>query len=221
MIKYTSLTLIISLRSGQKNKDITINIEGGIFMKTKRRRVKILMGCLVLIVAIAIVAVSSNIIYEKSLRLDDSVVRENYEAEKENYELLKTIAEDCIEEGKGINTQKILNEDICFKVYNKGENIIFHYYIDEENFDNDPIKATITLSKDYKILDEEYAEISSYENYERNCQISRRSLSVVLSLISCMILGIVFMGVAGIRPAVKRLIKFFKTKKSHKAKNDS
>lgn len=181
-------------------------------MKIRRRWVKVLMRFFLVVLIITAVVIGSDIIYENFLKPDDSTIQEKYNVEKEKFDLLKTIAQDCIEEGKGIDTQKILNEDVYFNVYNEGENIIFHYYIDEEKFDEDSIKATITLSKDYKILDEEYAEIKSYEKYKRGQQFILRYLSVLFALLACVAIYLIGLIIEGICWTVKWLIKFFKRK---------
>jgi len=190
-------------------------------MNIRRRWVKVLMRFFLVILIITVVAIGSDIIYENFLKPDDSAIQERYNVQKEKFDLLKRIAQDCIEEGKGIDTQKILYKDIYFNLYNKGENIIFHYYIDEENSDRDSIKATITLSKDYKILDEEYAEISSYKKYKRGQQFVQRYLSVLFALLVCLAVCIIGLIIGRIYWAVKWLIKFFKRKKSQKTKFDS
>lgn len=190
-------------------------------MKIRRRWVKILMRFFLIVLIITTVVVGSDIIYEKFLKPDYTELYERYNIEKEKFDMLKTIAQECIEEGEGINTQKILHKDVYFKVYNEGENIFFHYYIDEENSNKDPIKATITLSKDYKILDEEYDKIKSFEDYILGQQYLSRYFSILLALFVCAVIYLMGLIIAGICWTVKWLIKFFKRKKSQKTKFDS
>lgn len=134
-------------------------------MKTKRNWVTILKRLLAVALAVAIIAVAYNVIYN-IIATDDLTMRQSYEIVKEKHESLKMIAKDSIEEGQGIRINQLSKAGVQFKIYNDGENIILYYYINEKNGDEYPYKATITLSNDYEILDEEYSEAAKFEDYK-------------------------------------------------------
>ena len=134
-------------------------------MKTKRNWRRVLKRLLAVALSVAIIAVAYNVIYN-IIATDDLTMRQNYETVKEKHESLKMIANDSIEEGQGIRIDQLSKAGVQFKIYNDGENIILYYYINEKNGDEYPYKATITLSNDYEILDEEYSEAAKFEDYK-------------------------------------------------------
>ena len=134
-------------------------------MEAKRKGTTIVKRLLAVFLAIAIITVAYNVIYN-NIATDDLTMRQDYETVREKHESLKMIANDSIEEGQGIQIDQLSKAGVQFKIYNDGENIILYYYINEKNGDEYPYKATITLSNDYEILDEEYSEAAKFEDYK-------------------------------------------------------
>lgn len=163
-------------------------------MKVKRFLLKVLKGVLTLLLILLVIGVGTNIIYD-NIASDEISLQEGYEIKKEKCELLRTIAGDVIEEGKGINTQGITNKDIKYKIYNDGDNIIFYYYIVEQYSSEINYNARITLSNDYKILDEEYGvELEDYETYKHAMQFLEILISAMLALLIVVIVYGISMG---------------------------
>lgn len=130
----------------------------------------------------------------------------SYESKKVKCEMLKIIAQESIQEGVGINLNKISkdailriveqkleisidyskfsNYDIQYNISNDGENIIFYYYLKNENTSGAKYDAKITLSKDYRILKEEYGiELESFDEYNEYNKHIDRDLSIIYSII--------------------------------------
>lgn len=161
-------------------------------MNTKRFLIK---ACKILIVSVFILLAFENIntVVYNNITLDELSLQERYEDKKEKCELLKTIAHNLIEEGKGINTQGITCKEIRYEIFNDGTNIFFHYYIKpSKNNSRDNYEAKITLNNNYKILDEEYSiELEDYETYKyvrkRLEEVCSVIISVLLTLGICII----------------------------------
>ena len=138
-------------------------------METKRFWKKVLIAFLIIVVCVSAIKLVANKLYEKQFERDEETLVEDYEIEKEKCELLRTIANDFIEEGKGINLQEI-PDNIRYEIKNDNDgNIEFHYYIKPEySSDANPYKAWITLSKDYKVIEEEYGiELEKFEAFKK------------------------------------------------------
>lgn len=150
-------------------------------MKTKRNWGRVLKRLLAVALALAIIAVAYNVIYN-ILATDDLTMRQDYETVKEKHESLKMTANDSIDEGQGIRIDQLLKAGVQFKIYNDGENIILYYCINEKNGDEYPYKATITLSNDYKILDEEYSEAAKFEDYKRTTESIEHMVALAIAM---------------------------------------
>lgn len=146
-------------------------------MKEEKRRIPKVVTFFLLIIAICITYAIVNPIIQKTLTSDDSDIESNYQIKKQKCNLLKEISANCIIEGEGIELKKISNiilteddgyvneESISYRIYNKGENIILYYVINEPLRRDNNYYATITLSKDLKILEEDYS-IQFEEDFE-------------------------------------------------------
>ncbi len=153
-------------------------------MKKKRYWVKGFKKILALALIIVAIIVASNVIYDArydNIAVDDEI-KESYEIKEDKFKLLKTIAEDSVEEGKMIRINQISREGIQYKIYNSGENIILYYYIDEKINNEYPYTATITLSNNYEILDEEYFELEDFDTYREKAKDSQKIYSFFIVL---------------------------------------
>lgn len=160
-------------------------------MKAKR----FLLRTLVVLFSFLAIGVGTKIIYD-NIASDEISFQEGYEIKKEKCELLRTIANDLIEEGKGINIQKITNKDVRYRIYNNDDNIIIYYYIGPYTREN-RYNAQITLNKDYKIIDEEYSiEIEDYETYKHTMQFIETVLSAIQVFIIGLIVFIIYLVIA-------------------------
>lgn len=181
-------------------------------MKTKRNWGRVLKRLLAVALSVAIIAVAYNVIYN-ILATDDLTMRENYENVKAKHESLKEIAENSIEEGQGIRIDQLSKAGVQFEIYNDGENIILYYYINEKNGDEYPYKATITLSDDYEILDEEYSEAAKFEDYKWSSEFLVHLLSLFTAMFIFVVLYFVLCIGQGIYYAIKWVINLKKKPK--------
>lgn len=185
-------------------------------MKAKRNWVTILKRLLAVALAVAIIAVAYNVIYN-NIVTDDLTMRHNYDTAKEKHESLKLIAKDSIDEGHGIRINQLSKARVQFKIYNDGDNIILHYYINEKNGDKYPYMATITLSNDYEILDEEYSEAAKYEDYKWTTELVEHLFAMACALFIFIALYFALCIGQGIYHVIKWAISL-KKKPSHKSK---
>lgn len=157
-------------------------------MREKKRFVlKLFIILLAISFSVVAVIVLSKIIFGELQ--NEQEMMSNYETKKEKCELLKDIAKESIQEGVGIDTRKIPNDEVQYgvqyRIYNDNENIIFYYSLqDDSTNEHDLYNARITLSNEYKILEEEYSiEIESLDEYIESYNLESRYISVTLSII--------------------------------------
>ncbi len=149
-------------------------------MKEEKRKIPKLVRVVLAVITICIIYVIAHQICNSIFERDEVTIQSDYESEKQNVELLKEICKECI---YGENTFKIsspiLEEDegyinqesISYKIYGKDENIILYYEIKEPLKRENKYYAIITLSKDFKILKEEYStELENFETYRKQCK---------------------------------------------------
>ena len=113
--------------------------------------------------------------------------------------------------------QKFADEGYEIKIQSDG-NIQFYYYIKPESSSaSNPYKAWITLSKDYKVIEEKYGvtelgDFETYKNQQKNIAMYRAVLYAMLVI--CLI-GISVIGVIAIRWLILQLwLKISAKKKS-------
>lgn len=123
---------------------------------------------------------------------DEQKIRNSYEEQEKNCELLKRVAKDTIIEGI-IAIEKIPQEKVEYKIYSDDGNIIFHYYLKEDY----KYKATITLSEN-KILEEEYSiETETFDEFAKNYNFSTEIVTLIATImLSFVILLIVLFIIA-------------------------
>lgn len=140
-------------------------------MVKKRFALKLFILLLFLSLSVITVIVSSKIIFKRMQNGQKMIT--NYETKKEKCELLKDIAKETIQEGVCIDTRKISNNEVRYRIYNDNERILFYYYLQDGSTTDNSYNAVITLSNEYKILDEKYSvEIESFEEYVKSCKVS-------------------------------------------------
>ena len=111
-------------------------------MRKKRFISKLFIILLAISLSVVTVIISSKIIFEKMQ--NEQEMMSNYENKKEKCELLKDIAKESIQEGVGIDTRKISNDEVQYRIYNDNESIIFYYYLQEDSTTEHRYNATIT-----------------------------------------------------------------------------
>ena len=159
-------------------------------MRKKRFISKLFIILLAISLSVVTVIISSKIIFEKMQ--NEQEMMSNYENKKEKCELLKDIAKESIQEGVGIDTRKISNDEVQYRIYNDNESIIFYYYLQEDSTTEHRYNATITLSNEYRILEEEYSiEIESLDEYIKSYNSGNRFLSVMYAIL--LVLGFYFL----------------------------
>lgn len=187
-------------------------------MKTKRFWKKAITILVAIIVISAAVKGLSELIYNNHLEQDDVALLESYETKKEKCELIKSIPNDFIEEGKGINLQGI-PDNIKYEIKNKSDgNIQFYYYM-EPYYDSNPYKAWITLSQDYKVIEEKYGdiELDDFETYKNQ----QKKLDMILAVLYAMIVICLIAIVAYVVVGIVWLILHIWNKISKKKKSQS
>ena len=160
-------------------------------MKEKKRKIPELVKLVLAVITICIIYVIAHPICNSIFKRDEITIQNDYEIKEQNVKLLKEICKECI---YGENTFKIsspiLEEDegyinqesISYKIYREGENIILYYEIKEPSKSEKEYYATITLSKDFKILKEEYStELENFETYTQQCKDADKITIIFLS----------------------------------------
>lgn len=157
---------------------------------------------LIVIIGIIISIVVSSIVCSgllKSWVTDESELQDSYQNKIEKRERIQEIADEVIIEGSGIAIEKIDTEEIGYVVSDNGENIKFYYYLKGENNVNVHkeriYKATIILSKDYKIIEEDYSmlaeNIEPFEKYAQQSKISINMLITLLWIAACLLVFLI------------------------------
>lgn len=156
----------------------------------KKKCLKIVGVLLALALTVDAFLLTKIVIY-RHIAADDAELQSNYEEKKEKYELLQATADVCIEEGKGINIDKIPSKNIRYDIHYNAENIVFSYYIQEEHSYKKIYNAVITLSKDYKILQETYSvEPENFETFRTNSQWLPQILSSLYAIVAVLLIYI-------------------------------
>lgn len=167
-------------------------------MEEKKRKVPKLVRLVLAVVTICIIYA---IVYPFSYNMfkrDDLSIQSSYDTKKQKIELLKEISKDCINEGVGINIPKELSpileeekgyidqESMSYEIYSKDENIIIYYRIKEPSERESRYNATITLSKDFKVLKEDYSieleDLEDFETYKKQCKREDNMMIILASI---------------------------------------
>lgn len=180
-------------------------------MKNERFWKKILAVLLAItVLGVAIICVA-DVIYDCWIKKDEVTLLENYESKKEKCDLIKSISNDFIEEGKGINLQEI-PDNVRYEIKNNNDgNIELYYYIKPESSSaSNPYKACITLSKDYKVIEEKYGdiELDAFETFKQKEERADLFLAYWISAASIWTVFLVIVLIAIITCHIKK-------KKSH------
>ena len=118
---------------------------------------------------------------------DEAIIMKDYEDKKQKCELMESVRDNVIKENDGIYLENMPSDDIIYKIYNcsTNNNIIFNYYI--PHYENQ-YNTTITLSKEYKILDEKsITKLEDYESYKKS-----QEETTMLQFIIMLIIGAIF-----------------------------
>lgn len=147
---------------------------------------------------------------------DETIYREEYRAKVANCELLESIPKAVVLEGKYLAIDKIDTANVEYEITADGENIEFYYYLNNEFDDGVPIyNATIILSKDYMVIEEEYSQtkdnLPSEEEYVQNNIEKEKNLiplfSIMFGFTIALIIGLVIEFIAIIIWFIKLKIK--------------
>ena len=152
-------------------------------MKGKKRFIVKFFKILLFIIFIVAVSILNNAIVNVIFgdMQNEQKIKRDYEEKKQKCEMLQEIANSTIQEGICIDIGKIPN-DVEYRIENDDDNkkIIFYYYFPEDSRSSPKYNATITLSKDYKILKEEYSiEIESFDEFLKNCNFNNKYLETL------------------------------------------
>ena len=171
-------------------------------MRGKKRFIsKSLIILLAIFLSVVTVIGLSKIIF-KEMQNEQEMMK-NYESKKEKCQLLKDIGKESIQEGVGIDTRMIVNDEVQYQIYNDNNNIIFYYYLQD---DSETYNATITLSNEYRIIKEEYSvEIESLDEYIKSYNSGNRFLSVMYGIIVVLLIYIVICVLILIIPILKQI----------------
>lgn len=131
---------------------------------------------------LAVVILNNTIFRSKT---NQKQLMSKYQIEKEKCEMLKEVARETIQEGEGINLNKISENGVQYNIHNSNDNkqIFFYYYLKDDT--NRKYNATITLSSEYKIINEEYSvELESIDEYVKRYKKMDKVLSTIYSILS-------------------------------------
>ena len=134
----------------------------------KKRIFKIILQMIAFNIFLETIAIFTLYLITGYIFPDDKNLMENYEDKKAKCELMESVRDNVIKENDRIYLENIQNSDIVYKIYNcsTNNNIIFNYYI--PHYENQ-YNVTITLSKEYKILDEKtITKLEDYETYKKS-----------------------------------------------------
>lgn len=146
----------------------------------------------------------------------EEVYKGYYQESVEKCELLESVAQDAIVEGQGFALDKIDTENIGYTITPNGETIEFYYYVIDTYADSlYEYNATITLSKNYEIIEEEYSKsIATLPSEEEYVQNNIKSGNVTIPLMSiCMGLMLAIGIIVIIRIAITVIAFFMQSKK--------
>lgn len=151
-----------------------------------RKSKKILGWCIEIIGVLGVVILLANLLAPTLIKAEN--LEQSYKERKESCELLKTVANDAIEEEKRINTEKI-PDTIKYEIEEKEGKIIFSYNIIDEESEGIEYNAKITLDKDYQIIEEKYEpKLVSYEEYKQGNETTLIFVAYLLAIIIIIII---------------------------------
>ena len=160
--------------------------------------------------------ISHTYIVSNIFQNDETIYIKGYQEQVSQCELLEIIPKEVIIEGKYLAIDKINTEIVGYKITPDGENIEFYYYLNNEFDDGVPIyNATIILSKDYMIIEEEYSKIKdnlpTEEEYVQSNIEKEKNLiplfSIMFGFTIALIIGLVIEFIAIIIWFIKLKIK--------------
>ena len=127
---------------------------------------------------------------------DETIYIEEYRAKVANCELLESIPKAVVLEGKYLAIDKIDTANVEYEITADGENIEFYYYLNNEFDDGVPIyNATIILSKDYMVIEEEYSQtkdnLPSEEEYVQSNIEKEKNLIPLFSIMFGFTIGLI------------------------------
>lgn len=158
---------------------------------------------------------------------DETIYIEEYRAKVANCELLESIPKEVVLEGKYLAIDKIDTTNVEYEITADDENIEFYYYLNNEFDDGVPIyNATIILSKDYMVIEEEYSQtkdnLPSEEEYVQNNIEKEKKLiplfSIMFGFTIVLIIGLVIEFIAIIIWFIKLKYKRHKERQNYEQK---
>lgn len=142
------------------------------------------IGLCLVVIGILIIVIASKTWYNYFNKAQDVVTM--YEENKEKCKLLRQVAKEVIDEGHGIDESKIPAGKVEYRIYGTPDgNIVLYYHLEDIGMNSSYIyEATITLSKEYAILSEEYSqEIGTFEEYKQNHEFANRLVSSAFGIV--------------------------------------
>ena len=173
-----------------------------------------------LLLSASISYIAHSYIETKNFQNDEAVYREYYAEKVANCELLESVPKDVVVEGIYLALEKIDTTNVEYEITSDGENIEFYYYLNDEFDDGVPIyNATIILSKDYTIIEEEYSKtkdtLPSEEEYVQNNIEKGKAASILFSIAFGLTIGL---GIGLVIEVIAIIIWFIKLK--HKERQE-
>lgn len=128
---------------------------------------KIIFAFFIIVIDIYVFGFSKEITYNTFY--NENRISEAYEIREQNCKILKDVRNQAIQ-NNSINLNTIDISQITYSIYSKDKNIIFYYYIIDDTSDKKTYNATITLSKNFKVLEENYSlEEEPFDTYKSDC----------------------------------------------------
>lgn len=190
-------------------------------MKKRKRTILIVIGVLVFILFnIGFVMISS----KKELKdsLGENEIMHSYNVKKENSELLEALVTEVVSEN-GIEINQIPTDKYGYRIYDENENIVFYYYLKEYSESNPP-NATIVLTKQYKVLEQNYSiKLESFEEFKDDYIGQTKIISVIKGIMNLILfyLGLAIILLIGEFIFVVFNIIYEEYQKSQKSSNNN
>lgn len=176
-------------------------------MKAKKR---FFIVFLIFLTVLMVVILNNTIFWTKT---NQQELISKYQIKKEKCEMLKEVARETIQEGVGINLKKIPENGVQYDIHNSDDNkqIIFYYYLEDDP--NREYNATITLSNEYKIINEEYSvELESFDEYVKTYKKLDKILSNIYSILLICTIYMVVLVIVVICVTIKTVYRHLKEK---------
>ena len=145
---------------------------------------------------------------------DENAITEQYQEYLDRYDSLKNLSVLAIQKNNGIDTIRLSEDNIKYKIYNTNKNVFVEYWVNPKfGRDNFSFEAKITLSKEYEIEKEKYSEVKELEDFKREYAFRQYMIAMLYATFTVIGLYLVLCMCYGIFHLTKHLCKLFAKEK--------